>query len=73
MITVVSGTNQFQKGDFSKHKDFNPSIHKVYNTVEEWKQSEDYPKANRIIPFSDNEIKAIRNPNSYCNNDYYWK
>ena len=73
MITVIKNTNKFQKGDFSKHKDFNPNVHKVYNSVEEWKNSEDYPKYTGIIPFSDNQIKAIRNPNSYCNNDNNWK
>ena len=54
MITVIKNTNKFQKGDFSKHKDFNPNVHKVYNSVEEWKNSEDYPKYTGIIPFSDN-------------------
>jgi len=73
MITVLKGTNKFQQGDFSKHKSFNSNIHKVYNTIEEWKKSEDYPKSNDIITFSDDEIKAITNPNSYCNNDYNWK
>jgi hypothetical protein len=73
MITVIINTNKFQKGDFSKHKSFNPLIHKVYNTIEEWKQSKDYPKSNTITPFSKNEINALKNPNSYCNNDNNWK
>lgn len=71
MITVLKNTNFFQNGDFSNHKSFNPLIHKVYNNLEEWKQSNDYP--NSLVPFSDKEIDAIKNPNSYCNNDYYWK
>ena len=73
MITVVIGTNKFQNGDYGKHKNFNSSIHKVYNNLEEWKQSSDYPKSNNIISFSENEIKALKNPNSYCNNDNNWK
>jgi hypothetical protein len=73
MITVLKNTNKFQNGDYSKHKNFNSTIHKMYNNVEEWKQSENYPKSNNIIPFSKNEINAIKNPNSYCNNDNNWK
>ena len=73
MITVVKNTNKFQNGDYSTHKRFNSNIHKVYNNLEEWKQSEDYPKSNSIIPFSKSEIDAITNPNSYCNNDNNWK
>lgn len=72
MITVVINTNKFQNGDYSDHKNFNSAIHKVYNNLEEWKQSEDYPKSN-IIPFSENEIKALKNSNSYSNNDNNWK
>jgi hypothetical protein len=72
MITVILGTNQFQKGDWSKHNSFDNSIHKVYNSIEEWKKSKDYP-SNKIIAFSKEEIKNIKNPNSYCNNDNYWK
>ena len=73
MITVVKNTNKFQNGDYSNHKSFNSTIHKVYNNVEEWKQSNDYPKSNNIIPFSKSEINALKNPNSYCNNDNNWK
>ena len=73
MITIIIGTNKFQNGDYSKHKNFNSSIHKVYNNLEEWKQSSDYPKSNNIISFSENEIKALKNPDSYCNNDNNWK
>jgi hypothetical protein len=72
MITVLKNTNKFQQGDFSKHKSFNPAKHKVYNNIEDWKKSEDFPKSN-ISPFSKNEIKALNNPNSYCNNDNNWK
>ena len=28
---------------------------------------------NLIIPFSKKEIDALKNPNSYCNNDNNWK
>ena len=73
MITVLKNTNKFQKGDYSKHKNFDSSIHKVYNSLEEWKRSEDYPKSNNIIPFSKSEINALKNPNSYYNNDNNWK
>ena len=73
MITVVINTNKFQNGDYSNHKSFNSCIHKVYNNLEEWKQSSDYPKSNNIIPFSKSEINALKNPNSYCNNDNNWK
>lgn len=73
MITVVKNTNKFQNGDFSNHKTFDPTIHKVYNNLEEWKQSENYPKSNNIIPFTESEINELKRPNSYCNNDNNWK
>ena len=49
MITVVKGTSNYQQGDWSKHIDFNPDIHKVYDSIEDWKKSEDYPRPVSVI------------------------
>jgi len=43
-ITVVIGTYKYQKGDWSNHRVFNPNLHKVYDSIEEWKNSSDYPR-----------------------------
>jgi hypothetical protein len=73
MITVLKGTNMFQSGDFSGHKDFNPEIHKVYKSVNDFKKSIDYPVNKGVSTFSEEEINKIKNPNSFCNDDSNWK
>lgn len=73
MITVVKNTNKFQNGDYSKHKNFNSSIHKVYNNIKEWKQSKEYFNSNNITTFSQSEINALKRNNSYFNDDNNWK
>jgi len=60
----------YQKGDWSKHPDFNEKNFKVYNSFKEFQEALN----NVYVPFSEDEVKSLSsNPNSYCNDDNNWK
>lgn len=66
-------TGEFQKGDFSKHKDYCVLKHVIYNSYEDFKKELDFQNfCDNLKPLHE-EYKPNSNPMSIANDDNYWK